>query len=232
MNLLAFGIHPDDVELGCGATVAKAAAEGHRVVLVDLTRGESSSNGTPEQRALEAEAAARALGVAVRENLSLPDTRVVAEDPEQVLPTVRAIRKHRPTLVLVPYRNDPHPDHASGARLVERALYLAGVHGYDPGREDAWKARMSWVYPGRLEFVPHVVVDVTDTFATKIDAVNAHRSQFDPGAGSRQTPLNQPNFLEVVEARAIVAGRRIGVRYGEGFKPLQPLALRTLGALD
>jgi bacillithiol biosynthesis deacetylase BshB1 len=227
MRILAFGIHPDDVELGCGGTVILAARQGHEVMVVDLSDGRASSNGTPEERADEASAAAQIMGVKNRVNLALPDTRIAAEDPGQTAVVVACLRDLRPHLVLVSSSDDPHPDHASGGRLIERALYLSGIHGYEPG-EDAWTVRHVLEYAGRWEFEPHLVIDVTDTHATKIRAIRAHASQFVPGKGRKPTPLNAPDFINVVEARSRVAGRTIRVRFGEGFRMPNPLALSDL----
>ena len=228
MKILALGIHPDDVELGCGGTVILAVRQGHEVTVVDLSEGTASSNGTPEERAAESAAAAQLMGVEKRLNLGLPDTRIQSEDADQIARVAACLRDNRPDLVLIPSSDDPHPDHASGGRLIERAVYLAGVHGYDRERP-ALPAARSLIYPGRVDFEPNVVVDVTPTHATKLKAILAHRSQFVPGEGRKPTPLNSPDFVRFVEARSRVHGREIGVRFGEGFCVTKPLALSDLG---
>jgi len=233
MKILVFGIHPDDIELGCGGTVAKCVRQGHEVSLVDLTRGERSSNGTPEERALEAQEAARLLGCAARGNLELPDAAIQSENPEHGRRVVSCIRQHRPDLVLFSSGDDPHPDHVAGGALIEHALYLSGIYGYDSGGgEERWAVRQALLYPGRREIEAAVVVDVTDTFAAKLEAIQAHRTQFQSHPGSRETPLNRPGFLELVEARALASGHRIGVRYGEPFETLKPLGLRDLSVFE
>jgi bacillithiol biosynthesis deacetylase BshB1 len=232
MKIVVFGIHPDDAELGCGGTVALCSTQGHNVVLIDLTRGESSSNGTPEEREQEAAEAARILDCRSRENLELPDTGLMGEDPEQQRAVVSAIRRHRPDLVVWPSRDDPHPDHVSGGALIERAVYLSGIHGYRSGDdEDRWMVPNGLIYPGRRELEPDVIVDVSDTFQTKMDAIRAHRTQFGAHEGVKDTPLNRPEFLAAVEARAVTAGYRIGVRYGEPFKTLKTLGVKDLSIL-
>jgi bacillithiol biosynthesis deacetylase BshB1 len=232
MKIVVFGIHPDDAELGCGGTVARCTGAGHDVVLIDLSRGESSSNGTPEERADEAAEAATILGCSERENLELPDTGLVSEDPDQQRVAASAIRKHRPDLVILPLKDDPHPDHIAGGELIERAVYLAGIHGYRTGSgETSWSVRNGLVYPGRRELEPDLVVDVSDTFHTKMDAVRAHRTQFGAFEGAKETPLNRPGFLAAVEARALAAGYSVGVRYGEPFKLLRPMAVKDLSIL-
>ena len=224
MKILAIGIHPDDVEVGCGGTVALAAAGGHEVTVVDLSPGGSSSNGTLEDRAREAAEAARIMGVARRYHLGLPDTRIQSENDDQAVVIVSCIRKEQPSLVLMPSSDDPHPDHAAGGRLVERAIYLAGIHGYGRG-EKAWRAAHVLVYPGRTDFEPDIVFDVSSTHDVKVRSILAHATQFTPGEGRAPTPLNSPEFLGVVEARARIHGRRIGVRFGEGFRSPRPIGL-------
>ena len=228
MKITVLGVHPDDIELGCGGTVALCVRDGHVVTLVDLTRGEGSSNGTPEQRAGEAEAAAAILG-APRRNLGLPDAGIVSEDVEQVAVIVSALRELRPNVVLIPSGDDPHPDHVSGAALVLRGLYLCGVHGFRPQEcGEAWRVAQALIYAGRRDVEPAVVVDITDTFSTKLRAIEAHVSQFRPSAQAKRTPLNTEQFLSSVEARNRVAGHRIGASYGEAFATLNPIGLSSL----
>jgi bacillithiol biosynthesis deacetylase BshB1 len=169
----------------------------------------------------------------VRENLELPDAEIQSENPEHVRRVVSCIRHHRPDLVVFPTSDDPHPDHSAGGTLIEHALYLSSIYGYGSGGgEERWAVRQALLYPGRREIETEVVVDVTDTFAVKMDAIRAHRSQFRSQRGARETPLNRPGFLEVVEARALVNGHRIGVRYGEPFATLKPIGLRDLSVFE
>ena len=227
MNILAIGIHPDDVELGCGGTVVLAARQGHKVIVADLSDGSASSNGTPEIRAREAARAGTIMGVAKRVNLGLPDGAIRAEDADQLGTLVEAVRDARPELVLIPSGDDPHPDHVSGAALVERALYLAGVHGFAKAKK-AWSFRNALIYPGRNELQPDCVVDVSSCWETKVEAIRAHQSQFEPGSGRTPTPLNAPDFLAAVEARARLYGQKIRVAHGEPFRSLRPIALGDL----
>jgi bacillithiol biosynthesis deacetylase BshB1 len=232
MKILVFGIHPDDIELGCGGTVAKSTARGHEVVLVDLTRGESSSNGTPGQREAESREAARILGCTRRENLGLPDAGLVSEDAGQQRVVVSFLRSCQPDLIMIPLKDDPHPDHASGGELIERAVYLAGIQGYPSNNgEPRWTLKQALVYPGRRDLRPDVIVDVSDTFQTKMDAVMAHRSQFSVFDGAEVTPLNRPGFLRVIEARAVTFGHQIGVSHGEPFALLKPFGIHDLAQL-
>jgi bacillithiol biosynthesis deacetylase BshB1 len=224
MKILAFGIHPDDVEIGCGGTVILAVRLGHDVSIVDLSEGRSSTNGTPEERAAESSAAARVMGVTRRYSLRLPDTGIQSENDDHLGVVVECLREERPTLVLAPSADDPHPDHASGGRLIERALYFSGVHGYRRALA-AWRVAHVLVYPGRRDFEPAIVVDVTSTHDAKLKAVLAHASQFVAGEGRLPTPLNSPDFMDVVVARARTHGRRIGVRFGEAFRTTGPVKL-------
>lgn len=232
MRIMAIGIHPDDVEIGCGGTVALSTAVGHEVTLVDLTRGESSTNGTPEERAREAAEAARILGCTRRVNAGLPDAGVQSEDPAQTRAVVSILRAYRPDIVFVPNPDDPHPDHASGGKLVQRALFLSNVNGYvteaGGSRQERWHVGRALVYSGRREVTPDVVIDITAHYETKLASVRAHATQVGGGEGQLATRLNDATFFRGIEGRALVAGRRVGVQYGEAFALIAPLHLESL----
>lgn len=226
---LFFGAHPDDVELTCGGLAALLAKHGHSVGIVDMTRGEMGTRGDVEVRAREAEAAARALGVASRENLGLPDAGLSRHDRVHLTAVVECLRRHRPTLVVVPPLDDDHPDHVECAHLVTRACYLAGLAKYSPGSE-RWR-------PTRLLHAmywhvadPDLVVDITPVWDARVAAVLAHASQLDPAAGEA-TYLTAPGFLAGVEARARVFGAVTGGTYGEGYRSRGPIVLRDVRAL-
>lgn len=227
MRVTFIGIHPDDIELACGGTVALCCRRGDDVTMVDLTRGECSSNGTPDERAAEAATAAGILGCSTRLNAELPDGAVLSEDPEQQRAVVSLLRHLRPEVALIPTSDDPHPDHASGGVLIRRALYSAGISGYKGGGdgEVPWKVPTVLVYSGRNEVRPDVVVDVTATMEAKRKAIRAHRTQFQVSDARTATPLNRPGFLELVQARDRRHGHLINVEFGEGFATLAPLAL-------
>jgi len=229
---MAIGIHPDDVEIGCGGTVALSTAGGHEVTLVDLTRGESSTNGTPEERAREAAEAARILGCTRRVNAGLPDAGVQSEDPAQTRAVVSILRAYRPDIVFIPNPDDQHPDHASGGALVQRALFLSNVNGYvteaGGSRQERWQVGRALVYSERREVTPDVVVDITAHYETKLAAIRAHTTQVGGGEGRLATRLNDATFFGGIEGRALVAGRRVGVRYGEAFALLAPLHIESL----
>jgi bacillithiol biosynthesis deacetylase BshB1 len=211
------------------------ARRGEEVTILDLTRGESSSNGTPEERAREAEEAARILGTQRRLNAALPDTGLRSEEPDQLRAIVRVIREVRPHVVLVPNHDDPHPDHMAGGLLSRHAIFLSNVNGYttDQGarRQERWRVLRALLYSGRREVRADLVVDITDVHETKLAAVRAHQSQVGGGAGTIATPLTDPRFLSVIEARDRLAGRRIGATFGEAFELLAPIALAHFESL-
>jgi bacillithiol biosynthesis deacetylase BshB1 len=224
--------HPDDAELVMGGTLALEAARGRRVCLVDLTRGESGSRGTPETRAAEAQEAARLLGASHRESLGLPDARLEVV-PEQKDRMVEALRRLRPRVVVLQHWRQRHPDHAAASRIVYDASFLACLRNYRPDLGPAFRPS-KLVYAVTMteanDVAPSFVVDVTPVWDTKMRAVEAFRSQFTPAAGETGVlPLDR--FREAVELAARRHGQRIGVRYGEGFVTREPLAVSDLLAL-
>ena len=239
IDVLAFGPHPDDVELFCGGLLARMAAQGYRTGIIDLTRGEKSSRGTPETRAEETEAASRALGLSLRENLGLPDGWVNpwagSESPEPertrtaaVSRVVEVLRRLRPELVVVPWEEERHPDHEATSALVTRALFFAGVRKFDtepPG--PPFTPRQVLYYPLRHLAEPSFVVDVTPVYEQKRAAVRCYASQVQPRPDAPPTLVGSPLSLSSLEARDAFYGAQVGVAYGE------PYVLReTLGLID
>jgi bacillithiol biosynthesis deacetylase BshB1 len=231
-DIAAVCAHPDDAELVMGGTIAREAARGRRVAIVDLTRGESGSRGTPETRAAEADEAARIVGAAHRESLGLPDARLSVV-PEHKDPLVEAIRRLRPRVVLLQHWEQRHPDHANASRIVYEASFLAGLRNYRADLGPAFRPT-KLVYALRVteanEGRPSFIVDVTQFWETKLRAITAFASQFTPAPGER-TPLALDRFREAVELSGRRLGQRIGVRYGEGFVTREPLAVDDLLAL-
>jgi bacillithiol biosynthesis deacetylase BshB1 len=228
LDALFFGAHPDDVELTSGGLAALLASHGHRVGIVDLTRGEAGTRGAPEQRAREAAAAAAALGAALRTNLELPDTGIHAADREQIGAVVQCLREHRPPLVVAPDRHDDHPDHVEASRLVSRACHLAGLSRAGGGGERFRPERLLFALYRRL-VLPHLVVDITPVWEQRLAALRAHASQIE-GEGP-STYLTHPGFLGEVESRARVFGASIGTRFGEGYRARGPIAVRDARGL-
>lgn len=216
IDVLAIGAHPDDLELACAGTLLRLKALGHRVGLIDLTRGERGTRGSAETRALEAEAARQVLGADVRENLDLGDMQL-QDTPDRRRAVVEAIRRHRPRLVLTHWLQDRHPDHQGAAALVTHAMFLAGARKFDAGGEPHVADRLLY-FPSHWVEDLNVYVDITDSFARKMDAVRCYRTQFyDPDSAEPATLLSRPGFFEDLEARFRYFGTEIGVRYAEAF---------------
>jgi bacillithiol biosynthesis deacetylase BshB1 len=232
LQILAIVAHPDDVEISCGGTLAVAARQGVAVGILDLTRGELSTNGTVEERAAEAAEAAGVLMARVRRNAGLPDGGIDPLDSAQVRSVVRILRELRPSILLTHAPLDRHPDHVEASRIVDRAWYLAGLRQFDPeGGAAPHRAEGRYHFASRIVFQPTFVVDVTPAWEEKRRAILAHRSQVSRGADARVTPLNDPEFLTQIEARARHFGSQIGVLHGEPFRATEPIGFRTLGAL-
>ena len=231
-DVAGFCAHPDDAELVMGGTLITQAARGRRLALVDLTRGEMGSRGTPELRAQEAAAAARILGVAHRESLGLPDARLTVGVAEKDA-VVGALRRLRPRLVIVQHWEQRHPDHTATSRIVTDACMLSGLRNYRPDLGEAFRpARILYATAMNeaIDVAPNVVVDVTAVWEQKMRAIAAFASQFTPTAGETVSlPLDQ--FREAVEMAARRAGQKIGVRYGEGFVMREPVRVDDLSIL-
>lgn len=233
IDILAATAHPDDTELVMGGTIARETSRGRRVALVDLTRGESGSRGTAEIRLREAEAAARILGAVHRESLEMPDACL------QVTPDLRdrlveVVRRLRPRVVLTQHWEQRHPDHAAASRLVYDACFVAGLRNYRSDLGPAWRPRKiayALTMTEAAEVSPSFVVDITDFWQTKLEAISAFASQFAPPPGEKDT-LQLDLFKERVELAGRRHGQRIGVAYGEGFVTREPLVVDDLLALE
>jgi bacillithiol biosynthesis deacetylase BshB1 len=223
VDLLVFGPHPDDLEIGLGGAIAKHVALGHRVGLCDLTRGELGTNGTPDERLQESEAAREVLGAAWRENLGLPDGDIGA-DPSHRRAIVDLIRRARPRTIAIPYDRDRHPDHVAASRLLTRAAFLSGLARYAAGGEK-WRADWLLYYFINDSTRPSFVVDVSAHYQTKRAALACHRSQFTPpSSGATATRLNTPRFQQLIESRDAQFGALVGVEYAEGVVVRELLA--------
>jgi bacillithiol biosynthesis deacetylase BshB1 len=225
--------HPDDAELVMGGTLAAQAKRGRRIALLDLTRGESGSRGDAATREREAQAAARILGVAHRESLGLPDARLMPGGEERDL-VVAALRRLRPRVVVTQYWEQRHPDHSAAGRLVYDACFVAGLRNYRTDLGGAWRP-LKVVYALSMtemaEVAPTFVVDITATWATKLQAIQAFASQFTRAEGET-VPLPFDRFQHAVEVTARRHGQRIGVDFGEGFLTREPLRVDDLMTLD
>jgi bacillithiol biosynthesis deacetylase BshB1 len=227
VDLLVFGPHPDDLEIGLGGTIAKHVAQGDRVGLCDLTAGEMGSNGTIEERLAEAEAARAVLGACWRINLRWPD-RAIGSSPDHVREAVKLIREVRPRAIALPYGNDRHPDHVAAHQALSDAVFNAGLRRYDGGGE-SWKADWVCCYFINDSTVPSFVVDVSRHYQRKRDALACHRSQFAPADGAAvATRLTSPLFLQLVESRDAQFGAQAGVSYAEGLVVRGPIVRNDL----
>jgi len=221
LDILALGVHPDDVELGCGATILKHIALGYKVGICDLTQGELGSRGSGPLRLEEAEAARVYAGVEVRDNLGMRDG-FFTNDEANKLKVIEIIRKYRPDIILANAVNDRHPDHGRASQLTYDACFLSGLSkiktSIDGKPQEKWRPRKLLNYIQDYHIDPDIVIDVTGYIDRKIEFVLQYKSQFfDPNSKEDNTPISSPAFLASLKERASAHGRRIGVDYGEGF---------------
>ncbi len=222
IDLLVFGPHPDDIEIGLGGTVARHAAEGGTVVLCDLTEGELSSNGTVDERRTEAAAAARILGAHARENLRWPDGGI-EPTAEHFRDAVNAIRRWRPRTIAIPYWHDRHPDHVAASHVLRVAAFRSGLRRYGAEGEP-WRADWLCYYFINDGARPSFVVDVSAFYERKRAALDAYRSQFAPGEPAAvATRLTAPTFRQLVESRDAQFGALAGVAFAEGVVVREPI---------
>jgi bacillithiol biosynthesis deacetylase BshB1 len=226
VDLLAFGPHPDDIEIGMGGTVARHVDRGIRVGLCDLTAGEMGSNGSVEERLAEAEAARSALGAAWRVNLRWPDRGIGG--PDQVRSAVALIRRTRPRTVTIPYGSDRHPDHVAASRVLTEAVFSSGLRRFEPSSAP-WKPSRVCYYFINDSAPPSFVVDVSDAYDRKRRALACYVSQFrSPDANAVQTRLTSPRFQQLIESRDAQFGALAGVAFAEGFIVRDPIVLPSL----
>ena len=235
LDILAIGAHPDDVELGCGATIAKEISLGKKVGIVDLTRGELGTRGSADIRDVEAKASAEILGVLIRENLAFADG-FFPNDKDHQLEIIKVIRKFKPEIVLCNAIDDRHIDHAKGGKLVSDACFLSGLRKIKTidaeGKQEAWRPKQVYHYIQWQDLKPDFVVKVDGFIDQKIAAVMAYGSQFyDPDSNEPNSPISSKNFIESVTYRARDLGRLIGAEFAEGFNVERYAAVETLDNL-
>ncbi|MDA8692740.1 bacillithiol biosynthesis deacetylase BshB1 [Saprospiraceae bacterium] len=221
LDILAIGVHPDDIELGCGATILKQISLGYKVGFLDLTQGELGTRGTAEIRIKEAEAARAYANADVRVNLGMKDG-FFQNTPENKLKIIEVVRRFQPDVVLANATHDRHPDHGNASKLIYEACFLSGlskiITTYNNESQPKWRPRKILNYIQDYDIKPDVLVDVTDFMDKKVELVLQYKSQFyDPNSTEDDTPISSPEFIDKLKGRAIEHGRRIGVRYGEGF---------------
>lgn len=236
LDVLAIAAHPDDVELGCSGTLIKEVNRGKKVGIVDLTQGELGTRGTIETRYAEAAAAAAIMGIHVRENLKMRDG-FFKNDEEHQMQVVSVLRKYRPEIVIANILEDRHPDHGRGGWLVYDACFLSGlrqVKSFDEnGREqEKWRPKLLLHYIQDRFYEPDIIMDISDEWEKRMQAIRAYKTQFhDPESTEPQTYLSNPEFIQALESRARLLGKRIGVKYGEGFLSKKNIGIKDLDAL-
>ena len=235
LDILAFGAHPDDVELGCSGTIAKEVSLGKKVGIIDLTRGELGTRGSVEIRNAESARASEILGVVVRENLDMRDGFFVNDEAHQ-LKVIQAIRKFQPDIVLCNAVTDRHIDHGKGSKLVSDACFLSGLiqikTQLNGEAQQAWRPKLVYHYIQWQTIEPDFAVDISGFMDKKMDSVLAYGSQFyDPNSKEPVTPITSKNFLNSVIYRAQDLGRLVGVEYAEGFTVERYLTVNSLGDL-
>ncbi len=221
LDILAIGVHPDDIELGCGATILKQISLGYKVGLLDLTQGELGTRGSAALRLQESEAARAYANAEVRVNLGMADG-FFQNTPENKIKIIEVIRRFQPEVVLANAVHDRHPDHGNACKMTYEACFLSGLMKiettYNNQPQDKWRPRKILNYIQDYDMKPDIVVDVSDYMDQKIELVLKYKSQFyDPNSTEASTPISSPEFIDKLKGRAIDHGRRIGVKYGEGF---------------
>lgn len=232
LDILVLAAHPDDAELGCGGTIVKHISLGHKVGIVDFTRGEMGTRGTPQTREKEAAESASILGLSVRENLGLKDG-FFQNDAENQIHVIRAIRKYRPEIVLANAVYDRHPDHGRGSELAYDSCFFAGlakIETSDSGvAQTPWRPKVVYHYIQSQLIEPDFVIDISDFWEQKMKAVRAYRTQFyDPASKEPDTYISNPGFLKLLESRANEFGHAIGANYGEGYTVRRIIGVKNL----
>jgi len=233
VDILAFAAHPDDIELACAGTIALHVQMGMKVAIVDLTKGELGTRGTPEIRAEESDAATKILGIHARENLGMADGFFRNDEAHQ-LKVIAAIRKYQPEIIIANAIQDRHPDHGKGADLVRDAAFLSGLRmittlDQDGNSQEPWRAKHLFHYIQNDFISPDIIVDITSVFETRVKAIMAYKSQFyNPNSSEPVTHISRPEFLLAMEARSREFGHTIGTTFGEGFTSHRKIGITNL----
>jgi N-acetylglucosamine malate deacetylase 1 len=235
LDLLAFGAHPDDIELSCGGVLLSEKKNGRKTGIADLTRGELGTRGTAESRKQEAEDAAKILGVESRDNLGMADG-FFQNDQAHQLKIVETIRKYQPEIIFCNAPEDRHPDHGKGAKLVSDAAFLSGLRKIetvvDGIAQEAWRPKYVFHYIQDRFLQPDFVVDITDVMDQKLESIKAYKTQFyNPDLKEPQTYISTPDFLDSIIYRAKMFGKMIGVKYAEGFISEKMIGIKSFDAL-
>jgi len=236
LDILAIGAHPDDVELGCSGTLINEIKKGKKAGIIDLTQGELGTRGTVETRYQEAADAATIMGIVVRENLKMRDGFFQNDEAHQ-LQLIQKLRQYRPDIVIGNILEDRHPDHGRAGNLIYDACFLSGLKQIETKDDDGniqekWRPSYLLHYIQDRFYEPDVIVDITDVWEQRLEAIKAYKTQFfNPGSGEPQTYISSPEFLESIKSRARLLGKRIGVPYAEGFLSKKSIGIKSLDAL-
>ena len=238
LDILAIGVHPDDVELGCSGTLINEIKRGKKAGIVDLTQGELGTRGTIETRYQEAANAAKIIGVQVRENLKMRDG-FFKNDEEHQLQVISIIRKYQPEIIIGNILDDRHPDHGRAGHMISQACFLSGLAKIETKNADGelqkkWRPKYFLQYMQDWYHEPDLLIDISDVFDQRMKSIEAYTTQFHTGnttTDGPQTYISTPDFLDSIIARARMLGKRIGVKYAEGFITEKKIGIRNLDAL-
>ena len=227
LDILVFGAHPDDVELGCAGTIIKEVQSGKRVGIIDLTRGELGTRGTIESRDFETKAATEIMGVVIRENMNFKDG-FFKNDDEHKIALIKKIRQYRPEIVITNAVSDRHPDHPRGSQITVEACFLSGLEKVETG-QDVWRPKAIYHYIQFNTLAPDIVVDISEQMDLKLEAVKVYKTQFyNPNSNESETIISSQGFLDSVSYRAKDLGRQANCEYAEGFITNQLLKIESL----
>jgi len=234
LDILVMAAHPDDAELSCSGTILSYIAQGKKVGIVDFTRGEMGTRGTPEIRLQESNEATKILGLHARENLGLADGFFQNDQASQLI-LMEVIRRYRPEIVLANALEDRHPDHGKGAKLAIDACFLSGlrmiqtIDFHSKSEQSAWRPKHVYHYIQDRYLEPDFVIDITEHWETKEQSIRAFKSQFfEPTSKEPNSYISSPDFLSFIQARAQEMGHKIGVKYGEGFQSQKTMQVTNL----
>lgn len=232
LDILVIAAHPDDAELSAGGTIVSNVAKGRKVGIIDLTRGEMGTRGTPEIRLQEADAAAKIMGVVVRENLEFEDVFFL-NDRQHQLAVAQKVRQYRPDIVIANAVSDRHPDHGKGSALISQACFIAGLKQVQTEvggeQQEAWRPKNVYHMIQSNFIDPDFVVDVSDHWDKKMEAVRAYKSQFfDPNSKEPETFISTPAFMNLIESRGVEMGQPVGFDYAEGFTIEKRMGIKDL----
>ena len=235
LDILVFGAHPDDVELGCSGTILASIATGNTVGIIDLTKGELGTRGTATIRLQEAKVATKILGVKIRENLNLADG-FFEINKKTILKVIEKIRQYQPSIVICNAPTDRHPDHGRASKLIYESFFLAGLSKIDTTnknrKQEAWKANYLFNYIQDKYLEPNFLIDISPYIEKKIQSIKAYQSQFhNPNFKGASTYISSPKFLSSITDRNSLFGKRIGVAYAEGFLTEKIIGLNNFNSI-